>query len=325
MTDITVVYSTDYNYLKYAIVSMYSLMKNIREDCCVNFVLLVPPDMPDSASDLITSALSGMSRYTVKLVRVEESFDKAHMAISHITVTANYRLLLPVLLPEVSKCIYIDCDTIVTGDVAPLFAEPIGDDYVAGVKAYTFYRNELNTREALGFTRDEEFVYINSGVLLLNLEAMRKDDVTSKFMSLINNEYQCLDQDIINVACKGKIRCLPMRYNVMTKYVLFPYKNISAYVSEDEFSEACERPVVVHFADKEKPWNNPSVPWAEKWFEYCLAPDVWAVLEDDERSVLINSICESSGTYKKEKLGVIAYLRKFGFKYAVRRFLSGMR
>lgn len=54
-------------------------------------------------------------------------------------------------------------------------------------------------------------------------------------------------------------------------------------------------------------------------------PDVWAVLEDDERSVLINSIRESSGTYKKEKLGVIAYLRKFGLKYAVRRFLSGMR
>ena len=93
----------------------------------------------------------------------------------------------------------------------------------------------------------------------------------------------------------------------------------------DEFTEACEKPVVVHFADKEKPWNNPSVPWAEMWFEYCLAPDVWAVLEDDERSVLINSIRESSGTYKKEKLGVIAYLRKFGFKYAVRRFLSGMR
>ena len=74
----------------------------------------------------------------------------------------------------------------------------------------------------------------------------------------------------------------------------------------DEYTEVCEKPVVIHFADKEKPWNNPSVLWVEKWFEYCLSPDVWAVLDGDERSVLINSIRACSGMYKKEKFGVIA-------------------
>ena len=76
--------------------------------------------------------------------------------ISHITSPTYYRLLLPALLPDVEKCIYIDGDTIVDGDISKLYAEDLGDNLVAGVKAFAFYRNDINVRNTLGYHKDED-------------------------------------------------------------------------------------------------------------------------------------------------------------------------
>ena len=279
---ITVVYATDYGYLRYTIVSAFSLLKNVAKGNEVELVILVPSDMPITADEMVKGSLSEFGNLSVRLIRMGNEFDHVNLTIAHITSPTYYRLLLSDLLPDADKCIYIDGDTIVDGDISRLWKEDIDDSLVAGVKAFDFYKNDINVRKTLGYASDEEFVYVNAGVLVFNLKEMRAARTSDTFMKLLPNQYPCQDQDIINIGCKGRIKTISMCYNTMTKYALAPLAQIGKWVTEEEYQSSKTKPVIIHFADRVKPWNDLSVSWAEKWFEYCLNPSIWPLFYDLE-------------------------------------------
>jgi len=39
--------------------------------------------------------------------------------------------------------------------------------------------------------------------------------------------------------------------------------------SQDEYEEAMSSPVIIHFADKRKPWMDVSADFAERWWQYA--------------------------------------------------------
>ena len=55
--------------------------------------------------------------------------------------------------------------------------------------------------------------YLNAGVLLINLKQIREDNMTKKFIELSKKNYLSQDQDVLNVACYGKIITLHPKYN----------------------------------------------------------------------------------------------------------------
>ena len=57
--------------------------------------------------------------------------------------------------------------------------------------------------------------YVNTGVLLMNLKKIREDNMTQKFIKLSKRTYDFQAQDILNIACYGKILTLPPKYNVL--------------------------------------------------------------------------------------------------------------
>ncbi|WP_392362335.1 glycosyltransferase, partial [Streptococcus suis] len=69
-------------------------------------------------------------------------------------------------------------------------------------------------KKSIGFELDE--LYVNAGVLLMNLEAMRRDNITNLLFAeteRLTGQIQFQDQDVINIALKGKIVEVPLRYN----------------------------------------------------------------------------------------------------------------
>ena len=143
---ITVVYATDSGYLLYTIVSAFSLLKNVAEGNEIEFVILVPSDMPITADKMVEDALSIFKNFSARFIRMGNEFDHVNLTIPNITSPTYYRLLIPDLLSAADKCIYIDGDTVVDGDITRLWKEDIEDYLVAGVKAFDFYKNEINVR-----------------------------------------------------------------------------------------------------------------------------------------------------------------------------------
>lgn len=263
----TLVYAADENYVPYAALSMESALRHC--DCYLDIVLLVTGDV---SSDAILKLNELFRHYRTKgslrIINMGDIFQEYDRLVSHITYAACFRLVLPDLLPNVSKCLYVDCDTLICSDLSGLFSLPLSGFYFAGVPARGYYLEEKAHRQRLGLKGDE-FVYCNSGVLLMNLDEMRQDEISMRLIRTLENGWACADQDALNVVCEGRIKEIPFKYNAMVLYFDDRFAALRALVDADEYDEAERFPVIVHYACDVKPWDGGNVPFSGLWHQFA--------------------------------------------------------
>ncbi|MFM0599721.1 glycosyltransferase [Streptococcus suis] len=180
---------------------------------------------------------------TISFIEIDStSFD--HLPLKEgISLEAYFRILLPSQLAELDRVLYLDCDILVNGSLKEVWGCDLSHHYLAGVNELDMLHGNSEYREKIGF--DAQDIYINSGVLLLNLDRMRRDHIEEYLFSRAEEikdyiEYQ--DQDIINIGLKGQILNLDAKYN-MTAYQR-KVKHISL-----------EEAVIIHF-NWHKPWRK---------------------------------------------------------------------
>lgn len=185
------------------------------------------------------------------------------------TIAASYRLLLPELLPDYDKVIYLDCDIIVKQDLAALFENTdLSDHYLAAV-----YEAALPFQEEyLKSIGSQPGHYFNSGFLLMNLVLLRQDKMAPKFLEASKQEgLQFPDQDVLNQLCKHKTLALSPIFNGIRTYFLPQYKNyfLKRY-SENDWEQVQKRGTI-HYTGA-KPWNTFTVKFHEWWNYYDKLP-----------------------------------------------------
>jgi lipopolysaccharide biosynthesis glycosyltransferase len=213
----------------------------------------------------------------ISFISVGDKFHATTVTTKHVKVNTYYRLLIPDLLPHLDRCIYLDTDVVVESDLTPLLRTVVDDKYLAGVYAAGYKPRPDEQAMAMGLPSYDR--YVNAGVLLMNLRRIRRDRLSEQFMELSKQDFESDDQDVLNVSCYPDIRLLPPRFNLMTKYFpankdeFFAYAGVRDTWTETEYKEAVRSPVVIHYADKRKPWLDASVDFADRWWHYgCLSP-----------------------------------------------------
>lgn len=271
---ITIAYATEEDYAKCTIISMLSILQASEKKVFFNFYIIVDHSFPN---DYKKNILKYLNRYKtqckIKFKIVENEFENACLCIDFIKKPTYFRLLLPQLLNE-KKCLYLDSDTVICKDLQLLFDIEMNEDYVAGVKApaYILGNNENYCRR-ISLPNMQQ--YINAGVLLMNLEQMRKDNVVEKFLDLLPLYLPSQDQDIINCVCYGKITLLSFEFNVMTKYAAWEISDYKDIFSSEEIKRAWNDPYIIHYADRIKPWNNFNCALGEYWWMICRKSHIW--------------------------------------------------
>ena len=113
--------------------------------------------------------------------------------------------------------------------------------------------------------------YLNSGVIVMNLDYWRKHDIQNKVLTyILDNRDRIIypDQDALNVILKDTRMELPIIYNVA--HYLF-YKNIDNIPGDRyaEIKEARESPVIFHYMGPTKPWSLGNyIPGNELFLKY---------------------------------------------------------
>lgn len=116
------------------------------------------------------------------------------------TYMTMMRLALSKLLPDCSRALWLDCDTIVKHDISELWDLDMTDHYFAAV------------REPRKST--DSMLYINAGVLMCNLEKLRADGMDDFLIREVDTrDYDFVDQGCIVRNCQGHILELPGRFN----------------------------------------------------------------------------------------------------------------
>jgi len=173
-----------------------------------------------------------------------------------------YRILLPELLPELDRILYLDADTLVLQDLSPLWRTELGENLLGAVAQHRLMEGgECLDRPDLS----TDAGYFNSGVLLMNLQAMR-DKLFSAQMLKVGRELAGAvnfpDQDAYNIACAGQWQRLHPRWNAFAS--LFLSGGVEDYIAGDlVYAEAIAAPGILHFEGSA---------FAKPWYYRCVHP-----------------------------------------------------
>jgi lipopolysaccharide biosynthesis glycosyltransferase len=208
---------------------------------------------PRRSADAIGRMLDDLG-IELSLVEVDEQLTADLPVVSDFTVAMWYRIFLPDLLPDADRILYLDVDTIVTDALEPLVDVSL-DGFYLGAVTNVFQENHLHRSRELGLAGPE--VYFNSGVLLMNLDEMRRDRCPAALRdyAIENDRNEWPDQDALNVVLGGRRLPLHPRWNVMNSLLRFPWS--AEVFGPDVVREAIARPAIRHFEGPghNKPWN----------------------------------------------------------------------
>ena len=172
-----------------------------------------------------------------------------------VSATMWYRIFLPELLPDVDRVLYLDVDTIAAAPLGPLWETELGDSYLAAV-SNVFQLDHLPRLRELGL--DDPRDYFNSGVLLFNLERMRRDGSTEALLRYgleHRDELWWPDQDALNLVLGARRVALHPRWNCMNGVMEFPW---AVYVfGLRALGQARAAPGIRHYEGpaRNKPWH----------------------------------------------------------------------
>lgn len=167
---------------------------------------------------------------------------------TRIPMAAYFRLLIPQLVGEQSgRVLYLDCDLVVTADLGSLWTTDLGGAVLAAVHDPGADRTR---RTALGLSVGHS--YFNSGVLLIDLHAWRRERVTEEamdFLSRFPGRAAYHDQDALNACLDSRVAYLSTHWNFM------PYlKGTREHPEYAAIELGQDSPNIVHFAGTLKPW-----------------------------------------------------------------------
>lgn len=190
---------------------------------------------------------------------------------SNLTKECYYRLLLPEILPDTSKVLYLDCDLIIRTHLRELWETNLDGCAFACVKDR---KDTVEERvKTLGYNQRDS--YFNSGVVLMNLDFLRDFSFSEKAFSFISNKSHLLkyvDQCVINAVCHGYFKELPIKWNMTVPY----FMELPLVVEEqrDNLELYISNPSIIHFTTEYKPWfkecNHPYK--SEYWKYQILSP-----------------------------------------------------
>lgn len=215
------------------------------------------------------------NKYNISLyfheVRVPEWFLNIP-AMKKYHVGTLLRLFIPDTLTKVDKVLYLDCDVIVNLDIVELWnlditglplAACLDKDFPSSLGLKYSIPKIKKIYDNTGYSCR----YFNAGVLLLNLEYLRRHIPLCKFASeyLTKTPYSPFsDQDILNAYAMGKYCIMDEKYN-----------KFSHYINKDD------KNCIIHYCSSKKPWNEYSgevddyywkyfinTPWAENKIEF---------------------------------------------------------
>ena len=180
-----------------------------------------------------------------------ESLEKAPV-LKRISKETYYRLLMMDYLPEtVDRVLYLDPDIVVLSDLSTLYNVDFKGRMLAAASHVKYFIEDINK---IRFKNPKDSRYFNAGVLVVNLEKMRKTVTSEIVFEYIEKNKRWLflaDQDVLNGMFGRDMICLDeCIYNLDEKTMLYNRRRVR------DLSWVEDNVIIVHYNGKYKPWKE---------------------------------------------------------------------
>ncbi len=241
---------TDANYMDFTRVAINSAKQTKCPNSQYNFYVMTL-DVYDS--DI--SALKAMETDKVKItVLPQKAVDLFYIRDTHVSKASLLKYYIAQALSELDKVLYVDSDVLILHDLNALYQTNIDGKYLAAVKDPSWF---FENTHVLELNLEKRGFYFNAGVMLLNLQKIREDNLLAKLEDYTNNNFRTyMDQDAFNVVAGNDVALLPFKNNTMNFFfehidlpTMAKYYNENWQNLEDVFANA----TILHFASSAKP------------------------------------------------------------------------
>lgn len=309
----TFVYITDDFSAMPTCISAFSLIRNKRNEEKVRIYFFLNAVKQHNKDRL--SKLAQYEDVEINLIDLSEAgiIDKVSMVTglrSHVTRTALFKFFVPELLPEEGRVVYIDGDTIIQDSLSELFQMDLEGKIIAAVadallngEGKKLQKCNLQWESDIGNQID---VYFNSGMMVLDLESMRKNHTTDQLVSFRNHEANYyVDQDAFNVVCNQSKVILENDYNFQTHMLEWCLNEdllrIGGSAEDMTINEMLQQKKVLHFCGPHKPWEY-YLPWTTDIFMRYYNTSPFSDVKIELKSLLaVNYQNQLSRTNKKSQ------------------------
>lgn len=255
-------YATDNNFVHVMLASLYTLLdQNSDEDLEVYVVISMDVNEEDRRKIL---GVGECFKKEVHLIEKPDFDSLTHVKldIKRYSESMFSRIAVGSVLPcEIRRVIYLDCDTFIRDNLRSLWEQDLHGKTLGAV----------NDSRSIGYSKNlgirDNNCYVNSGVLVIDLEKYRRNNIERKIfktLAKLNGLLEFPDNDAICKVLQDEIDLIPLRYNVTSVCRMCTYKELLALrhpahvINKKEYDEANQNPAVLHFTTffmmKGRPW-----------------------------------------------------------------------
>lgn len=265
---IPIFFAVDDNYIPFLAVALQSLIDNSSAENEYSIKVLYT-----NITEENQNSIKNYERENVNIEFVDLNYyinkvkDKLYTR-DYYSKTTYFRLFIPELYPQYDKALYLDSDITILSDIADLYHIDMEDNLVAAapddviqtMKVFQDYAEKV-----VGVAKYQN--YFNAGILLMNLDALRKSNFQEKFLYLLETVKFSVaqDQDYLNRLCKGRVKLFPNTWNRMP-------------VGGDTVPR--EDLHLIHYNLAFKPWHFEDILYKEYFWEYAQKTEYFTKIQE---------------------------------------------
>ncbi|MGN0318672.1 MAG: glycosyltransferase family 8 protein [Lachnospira sp.] len=241
-----IVVSLNSKYIKAAKTMLFSLHKYTKEPITVWL-------LNHSLSDYeVQRFKSFLRKYSIDfaVIPIGTSFfdDMPLVSENLFSIEMYYRIFIPWLLPEiVERALWLDSDIIILGDVAQFYNLDLSEHCIAACEDGRYINASIRGQDNDRLGLESSHRYFNSGVLLMNLNLIRRSFSQEEVCTLAGRIREKLvypDQDILN--------CLYQNSVMYADYHLYNCGVDRIHLLTDEEKSNIR---ILHYYGINKPWD----------------------------------------------------------------------
>ena len=273
--NIPIVFSANQTFVPVLAVMLQSIIEQSAQSHTYDIIIL-SRDIDSTYEARLHAMLKGHDNFSIRVVDVSEYFSQYALYVANrpdITVETYFRLVIPELMADYEKVLYLDGDMVANADVAELFATELGDHLVAACvdcdSIGHCHHGDTQLKEYREKILKLEFPdrYFCAGVLVMNLKRFREKFNAKQLLELAASyEWRQHDQDILNMVCNQEVKLIPVAWDLLRDAGNNQYMPGNLY---EEYLEAERDPKIIHYGGKRKPWIYFDVERGEYFWRYA--------------------------------------------------------
>lgn len=265
INEIPVVFAVNDNYLKYATITILSIIDH-KKSSEQYFFYILHRNISSEHQSIVRNWLASHN-ISIEFINVKNSVNSQLFYVSgYITEETYYRILIPNLLPQWKTVIYMDCDIVCLKNLGSILEEVDFKNQTCWLAGTMASRNEMRKQyceEHLGIPSDH---FIFAGMLVMNCDALRRNEFEKKCYDYLTEKkwLRQHDMDLINAICYGHIKILAQCWHTTVGAISFSKSKAADKLTVDDL-DCC----MLHYATN-KPWSSELTDVALPYWKYVF-------------------------------------------------------